>query len=108
MDSVGHASLWGFEVTLAYYGGNPYVTLFTVNVKGGSVNETCYLQRHAKPLKCSFTGLYSGSQYTIGAVACTPRQQMCSQATKKTAWTIPQRKEFQQIMSMKKGFSNPA
>ncbi len=85
MDSVGHASLGGFEVILAYYGGNPYVTLFTVNVKGGSVNETCYLQRHAKPLKCSFTGLYSGSQYTIRAVACTTRQHVCSQATKKTA-----------------------
>ncbi len=84
----------GFEVTLAHYTGNPYADVFLVNVKGGSINETCTLQRGASPLRCPFTGLFSGSQYTIRAIACMPNQQGCSHATKTTAWTIPHGKGF--------------
>ncbi len=72
------------------YAGNPHVSDFTINVKGGLINKTCTLQRTASHLKCPFTGLLSGSKYTVRAVACNTNQGVCSKTSKLTTWTIPQ------------------
>ncbi len=83
-----------FEVELANYVGNPLVSTFLVYVKGGLINRTCILQRTARPLKCPFADLLSGSQYTVRAVACISSVEICSKTTTLTTWTIPQGKCF--------------
>ncbi len=87
-------SMTGFDVSLSAYIGNPQVSSFNIHIKGGLINRTCTLNRHSSPLTCSFTGLMSGSQYTVRAAACLPDQLGCSETTKLTTWTIPSRKPF--------------
>ncbi len=86
---VTSLSTTGFDVSLSAYTGDPHVSSFIVNVKGIFINKTCSLSRQTSPLACHFTGLASGSQYTIRARACFPEQLVCSEPSKHTTWTVP-------------------
>ncbi len=90
IDSIRHLCTNSLEVSLASYAKNTQVSFFRIGLTGGSINETCTLQRAAETLNCPFAGLFSGMQYTMRAVACMPNQQGCSKVTKTTTWTIPQ------------------
>ncbi len=68
--------------------GNPGISNFGAQVKGGTVAQSCKITDvSADPLQCTIGGLRGGHEYTVEVKSCLPESIGCSATKEKNIAT---------------------
>ncbi len=86
--TFGNITETGFKVIVVPPSGNPGVSYFGAQVKGGTVAQSCTIMDVSiDPLQCTIDGLRGGREYTVGVKSCLPGSVGCSTIKEKNVVT---------------------
>ncbi len=86
--TFGNITETGFNVIVVAPPGNPGISYFGAQVKGGTVEQSCTIMNvSADPLQCTIGGLRGGHEYTVEVKSCLPESIGCSATKEKNVAT---------------------